>query len=194
MDPSRSGRRHMTRTVSGLVCSGARARSGHGRYVAFRKTPTRVFLCLFWIKSGSLITWCDVSDLLPFEECIGAIWWLVDDLMRKPVKIEGSAGSSDRLRDLELAEKRPMIEEYLTATSYDDDSPRVPSTLTVFVDEGMFKASLNDRDVGRTLFVSGTAFNDVLDVLEALLESDRPPWREAKAKPSQGQGRPPKRS
>jgi len=74
----------------------------------------------------------------------------------------------------------PALWEYLTLTEYEDKTTRVTSTLLVFIEEGVVKACLNDRDASRTLWVSGPSVPDTLKALDALLRAGEGEWRSSK--------------
>lgn len=89
--------------------------------------------------------------------------------------------------DHDLQERCPVLFDYLTSLAYEDGTQRQTASLIAFVEEGQFKVCLNDRDTDRVLFVSGDTLQETLDVLEAVINDDRPPWRESKG----AKGRPP---
>jgi len=82
--------------------------------------------------------------------------------------------------DAEFASRCPALVEYLSARSYPDGTARQTSSMTVFVEDGCFKAVLNDRDQEQALFVSERRFTDLVEALEILLQSDDVPWRKNK--------------
>lgn len=98
-------------------------------------------------------------------------------LMKKPVRDAQSSGKQLPISDQRFRESYPTIVEYLTTLKYDDGSSRVPSALSLFIDDGVLKAALNDKDCKRSLYASGDTLEDVLDALEAALSSAEPAWR-----------------
>ena len=78
-----------------------------------------------------------------------------------------------------LAKKYPMLWEFMSMTRYDDGSPRVLPTVSLFVTAEGLKASLNDRDQGQVAFVTGDSLEAVLASLEAGLDGDTLDWRES---------------
>lgn len=84
--------------------------------------------------------------------------------------------------DAEFTSRCPALAEYLSARSYPDGTQRQTSSLTVFVEDGCFKAVLNDRDQEQALFVSERRFSDLFEALEILLQSDDVPWRKNRSK------------
>lgn len=93
--------------------------------------------------------------------------------VRKPEKPEKPAVVADG-RDKGVW---PELLAHLCDTTYLDGSKRQTCTLFVFVDDGVFKAALNDRDEDLTLWANGTSLTDLLNELEGLLGCDVPPWK-----------------
>jgi len=71
----------------------------------------------------------------------------------------------------------PAVVEYLTAVSYPDQSPRERSTISVFLEDGVVKACLSDRDQARTLWRSGPSVEDALMALETAVVDGTADWR-----------------
>lgn len=84
-----------------------------------------------------------------------------------------------------LAIAYPALWEWLTATSYDDGSPRQTSTLLIFVEDGQCKACLSDRDEDCSGWASGATLEGVMESLDARLTAGTLDWR-AKRKQQQG--------
>jgi len=81
-------------------------------------------------------------------------------------------------KDPFFAEKYEALHEYLTMTAWEDGSERVTSTISLFVDQGQWKARLNDRDGGQVAFVSAEGFIALLEALETALRDGTLDWRE----------------
>lgn len=73
--------------------------------------------------------------------------------------------------------KHPEIMAFLTDVSYDDGTPRELSTVALFTEDGAFKVALNDKDMKRSLYVSGDSAMTALDALEAVLKRGGGDWR-----------------
>jgi len=82
----------------------------------------------------------------------------------------------------------PALSEYLTCPQYPDGTARQLSTLTIFREDGWWKACLNEKDQGLVMFVAEQGFGTLLEALELLLQEDRPPWRKSTVKRNQGGG------
>lgn len=88
--------------------------------------------------------------------------------------------------DSDFRVRYPLIYEFLSATTYSDGSKRRTSTLTLFLDAGGLKVSLNDRDQDFVAFVTADGLVSVLDALEAALEADSLDWRKSGGSPWKG--------
>ena len=97
-------------------------------------------------------------------------------LRRRDQSIErnGSVGS---VMACALAGRLANLFEFLCAEEYEDGSPRVPGTLTVFREGNMLKGCLNDRDQSLVAFVSASSFTGLLEALDAGLQADDLDWR-----------------
>lgn len=71
----------------------------------------------------------------------------------------------------------PLLFDHLTASVWDDGSPRERSSLTVFADAGVWKVALNNRDAGLTAFVTAETVEACLEDLEEGLFASTLPWR-----------------
>lgn len=95
----------------------------------------------------------------------------------------GSGGGGDRpFERCRLSEGYPTLLEFLTRQRWDDGKSRVRGTLLVTWSEGRFRAWLNDKDAGRSAWVSQPTLSDLLASLEAGLDADDLEWRKDKAK------------
>jgi hypothetical protein len=74
----------------------------------------------------------------------------------------------------------PALVEYLLSDKWDDGKVRVTSTLLLFVDQGEWKACLNDRDGGRVAFVTAGTVAGLLGALEEQLQAGSAEWRASK--------------
>lgn len=82
-----------------------------------------------------------------------------------------------------LAATHPGLFEFITADCYGPGEPRVPGTVLVFVDSGLLKACLSDRDQGLVAFVSGASLQALLRAIEDGLRGDNLDWRQASKPP-----------
>lgn len=94
---------------------------------------------------------------------------------------EGSPRSASGGSSLEgsVLSQCPTLVAYLTDSAWDDGSKRETSTLTVFAEHGRIKLCLNDRENGRSAWVSGRTLEDALAGLEADLAGGEADWRKS---------------
>jgi len=76
-----------------------------------------------------------------------------------------------------FAERRPALAEYLTLTKYPDGSDRIPSTMIVLIEAGRFKVCLSDRDLSRSLWITGDSLDSCLASLDEELQLGTADWR-----------------
>lgn len=80
----------------------------------------------------------------------------------------------------------PGLVEMISTTTFPDGKKRIPSKVTVMVEEGIIKAALRDEGMQASLFRSGPTIEAALEALERALSEDNPddwrPW------PKGGQG------
>lgn len=100
----------------------------------------------------------------------------------KKHQASGESSKHASPEDVAFLKRFPALHEYLTATSYPDGSARQTASLSVFSEDGLWKACLNERDTGMVLFVAESHYDDLLTALELLLQEERPPWRPSKHK------------
>jgi hypothetical protein len=75
----------------------------------------------------------------------------------------------------------PNLYEFLTARSYEDQTPRTPGTLSLFVaQEGGLRACLNDKDTGEVAFVTGGTLSDLMYGADAVATGELGDWRKPK--------------
>src|ERR1700729_2085687 len=100
--------------------------------------------------------------------------------IRKPDPV-ADAGTQVRVSlGSAFATSHPVLWEYLTSTAYEDGAGRQPASLLVFVESGIVKLCLNDRDLSRTGWVSGPALEEALVSLELKLGDGSIDWRTTK--------------
>lgn len=93
---------------------------------------------------------------------------------------EEQAEAQEELRvgmDPDFSTRCPAIFDYVTLVRDEQNKTRQTSTLTLSVDQGAFKALLNDRQTGFQVFVTADTLWGAIDALEAVLKSPRVPWR-----------------
>jgi len=101
-------------------------------------------------------------------------------LRKRPDEV--SSSSAAQSVDVAFQKEYPALFEYLTSPQYPDGTTRQLSTMTVFREDGFWKACLNEKDQGLVLFVAEAKFGTLLEALELLLQEDHPPWRKSTGK------------
>lgn len=79
--------------------------------------------------------------------------------------------------DRAFLEKYRWLHDWLVMVVDDDGNPRTTSTLTLFAEDGMLKASLSDRDADEVLFAAADSLEGVLESLDSMLGDGTGEWR-----------------
>jgi len=102
-----------------------------------------------------------------------------EDAMKKPESVVG--GAMDRpAQECDLALRWTGVWEFVTATKWDDGTKRVPGTMLLMFEDGVFKAMLNDKANGRIAFLSGQTWEDLMNLVNDAVRTDDADWRKAK--------------
>jgi hypothetical protein len=101
----------------------------------------------------------------------------VDDFLASALKGQTSIGVSDDALDPGFLVEYPALHQFMCRQTNPDGSPRRPSSLTVFTEDGLFKACLNEKDLGLALYASGDTFPGALLALETRLHAPKVEWR-----------------
>jgi len=75
----------------------------------------------------------------------------------------------------------PTLWDHLTQTTWDDGTPRETSSLLLFVQDGMLKAMLRDREAGQCLWTAGVSVATVMFQLDTALSDPNAEWKADKA-------------
>lgn len=76
-----------------------------------------------------------------------------------------------------LSKQCPAIHEYLTVSVLPSGESRTPSSVTFFVEDGLWKCCLSEKDANAVLFASGNGLEEALDNLEERLTAPAVDWR-----------------
>lgn len=132
-----------------------------------------------YLFRGPVLLWCE-SCPHPVEIERGGSTlegWLMA-FLKKREAVERKRSDLAAERAGEWAKAHPALWEYLVSEEYPDGAPRERSMLCVFVENGLFKAALQDRDQQQSLWAAGEALESVLEALEAKCVSGDPSeWR-----------------
>lgn len=97
--------------------------------------------------------------------------------LKKAETLLGLKGGNPEIDPL-FTSRFPTLSEYLSAGCYDDGEERERSTVMLFAgDVRGFKAVLNDRSNGRSLWATGDSVDKLFAALEAMLNDVRAPWQ-----------------
>lgn len=100
---------------------------------------------------------------------------------RRVVSAEESVAAPQGVGLDSLSLSFPLVVQFLTLAAYGDGSRRVPGSITLFSDNGVLKACLNDKDGPLNAFVTGAGLGGLLESMERGLEQDRLDWRGPRA-------------
>lgn len=79
-----------------------------------------------------------------------------------------------------LAQRAPTLGHFLCDEVWPDGECKSRSSLVVFVEDGLFKACLTEKDSNSVLWASCKSFDELLESLEARLTDDQPDWRKGR--------------
>jgi hypothetical protein len=71
----------------------------------------------------------------------------------------------------------PALCEFLCLCQWDDGTPRLSSTLLLFVEGGRWSVCLNDREQSRSAWASGASEVEALSSLDSALQDGTANWR-----------------
>jgi len=97
--------------------------------------------------------------------------------VKKRERPEAGRGGQANGVDCNVLSGLPTLLSYLTDDKYEDGSPRQRSTLTLFIEEGMVKLALNDRQEHASLYLAAEGLGTALEALESKLEAGTGDWR-----------------
>ena len=95
-------------------------------------------------------------------------------------------GGGGRVEDKDFAKEGPTLLAYLQEDAWPDGQVRQRSTMVCFVEDGMVKGCLSDKDTQMTLWASSRTFWGLVEALEARLTEDVPEWRKSRQKGKKG--------
>lgn len=103
------------------------------------------------------------------------------DFFKRPGKARGDDGKNQpsEIPDC-LAQRAPTLGHFLCDEVWPDGECKSRSSLVVFVEDGLFKACLTEKDSNSVLWASCKSFDELLEALEARLTDDQPDWRKGR--------------
>lgn len=102
-------------------------------------------------------------------------------VLRRRMKGDPEPGGVLRLtRNCPLGSRLPALWEFLTLTTWDDGTARETGAITLFLQDGLLKACLNDKDGHVVAFVSAEGLEALLEAMNRGLSEDVLDWRRAR--------------
>jgi len=99
-----------------------------------------------------------------------------DEMKKRDATPQGEVAKAS-VADATFEKRFPRIFEYMTLLHFDDGTARELSKVSLFVENGKFKAALNDHAERCSLYVAADSVDGVLKALEASLGQENPEWR-----------------
>jgi len=99
------------------------------------------------------------------------------DWLAKAAAARTSATSNGKIvTDEKFAAKFPALTAFMTCTEQ-NGTPREPSKLQLFTDDGTWKVAFHDPNTEHSLFLTLGGPEDAFKAVEKALTSERPDWR-----------------
>jgi len=106
-----------------------------------------------------------------------------ETVMKRPDAGKSEQGVRGLLKDEQSNKNFPTLIQFLNDDTWDDGGTRTPGSLTLFIEDGCWKACLNDRDSQASLYVTGDNVGACMKSLEARLAGTaNAEWRSWKKK------------
>lgn len=80
----------------------------------------------------------------------------------------------------EWAASYPLVWEFLFLEKWEDGSSRVPGSITLFAEDGLFKACLNDKDGQLVAFTSQRSPEGLFEAVDTGLGAGTLDWRRSR--------------
>ena len=98
-------------------------------------------------------------------------------MIRRPKPGERCGPVEAPFNDANFKKDFPTLHAFLTDTTYDDRSPRTTATLLIFVENGVLRCCVNDRDNNRSVFFTCEEVAGLFMAAENALCSGSADWR-----------------
>jgi hypothetical protein len=112
-----------------------------------------------------------------------------ENVFKRLRKLAASAAVGSGVEDAEARARWPLLFAFIAEPTYPDGTARELATVTVFVDTGVFKACLSDRDTQQSLWASSGSLEGLWDALEGRLNDPDADWRRKAAAPALKRGK-----
>lgn len=101
----------------------------------------------------------------------------VGEFVQKAKKRSIARSQVTSIDDPQWQSTYPALHDFMTSDRWDKNTVRKTTTLFLFVDGGLLKACINDRDREETAFVSARTFKELFQAIEEGLQGDTLDWR-----------------
>lgn len=101
----------------------------------------------------------------------------------KRVVLPSRAAGARSLEDSQASDALPALVEFLTLTEWAPGEKRVPGTVLLCSDEGLWKGWLHDKDAGLSCWVSGASLRALVASVEKGLADGSLEWRRERRAP-----------
>lgn len=108
-----------------------------------------------------------------------------EEMLERKGKRLGGDDAETVLGDDEFAAAYPITYQYLTQRKWSDGSPRMTSSVLIFVDGPIAKVMLRDREEGLCMWCASDSLWRAFDVLEAKLADPAADWRQDRVEEGQ---------
>jgi hypothetical protein len=98
-------------------------------------------------------------------------------LLRKADKGIPKSGEPVASAEDGMASRWPTLFAFLSQMRWEDDTARVPGSMLTFVQDGMFKGMLRDKNDGTCLWVASRTLEGLFDAVEGSLCDPGADWR-----------------
>lgn len=100
-----------------------------------------------------------------------------DPTMKRPAETTAPGGAAPSATDDRFLKLYPTLHTYMTDTTWEDGTSREVSSLSVFVEDGRWKIAINDKDLRRSVYVTGGTFLEAMQAAEKAVASSGCDWR-----------------
>jgi len=103
--------------------------------------------------------------------------WRDEEVLQRPKPGERPGPQEAAFDDADFTKSYPTLAAYLTQTKYVTGEHRVTSTILIFIENGVLRLCLNDRDNNRSVFFTGETVEACLISAENAILAGTADWR-----------------
>lgn len=97
-------------------------------------------------------------------------------IARRKVALDKSVAEGPPFKDEWLLKKWPNVHEWLTATVYEDASPRTPGKIAFKLQDGSICGTVSDEDAKASCYVQGDSIMTVLSAMDRAVVNPETRW------------------